>query len=186
MYKEILTREIIAKEVKRLCIKKILEMVLPMILMFCFLSAILSQLNRLNYNISVTSVIMLIFFAVCFIFTVTISCYIIFSNIYYYIKIKCNKFTIISDTVYQKNAKKTYYIGRGIFGTIPFSITFSRFSKYYIPYGKNYKSSEFFTTTDKRIYENTSIGDTFYLILINNKKILLAYPNSLFEYKDII
>ena len=59
-------------------------------------------------------------------------------------------------------------------------LNFSKYDEYLIP-DKNYTWSADFSTTDKGVYQLSSNGDEFYLVLSGSDKILYAYNKKFFE-----
>ncbi|MBR3968570.1 MAG: hypothetical protein IKJ93_03165 [Clostridia bacterium] len=65
----------------------------------------------------------------------------------------------------------------------PYRLSFNSYNKYLIPKGKNYRWSDMYCMDDKGVYNYSTIGDEFYLAVIDNK-IAFAYNKKLFELMD--
>ena len=93
-------------------------------------------------------------------------------------------FTISSDFVVKKLNKRRSHPGALMFPR-PYTLVFSRKSKYRIPNIKNYKWSNMFAIQDKNIFHCTDLNDEFYLISVGNRKNIIAYNKKMFEYQVI-
>ena len=123
-------------------------------------------------------------------FKVYFSCiyYIFFSVVMFYdllniiiglISIHCSNINITSDWVINKETK--HYSTR-LNTPKPYTLVFAHGGKYGIPYGKNYRWSNLYSSTDKIIYESTSLNDEFYLISIKKQKNIMAYNKKHFDF----
>ncbi len=102
--------------------------------------------------------------------------------------IAANKIKVVTREV--SNLSEHYYTfhlrigfrGRGC----DYFIHFKQYGKFLL-YRDNYKWSEIFKyMSDKTIYDCTSVGDTFYLAILGDKKIGMVYNTKLFKYEGNI
>ena len=66
----------------------------------------------------------------------------------------------------------------------PHNLNFKCYGIYTIPSGENYAWSKMHNMKDKSVFNSTNIGDEFYLVSFDNKRISLAYNAKLFEFKE--
>lgn len=102
-----------------------------------------------------------------------------------YNTIKKELFKIATDTLISCEEGATY-IGSAFAASFsrPYTLNFASYGQYCIPNEENYSSSELYTTTGDGVFYSSTIGDTFYLIIDNKNRILLAYNTKLFELSD--
>ena len=102
-----------------------------------------------------------------------------------YTTIKKDLFKIITDTLISSEEKATY-ISSAFAASFshPYALNFASYGQYCILSGENYSSSELYTMNDKGVFNSSTIGDTFYLIVDTKNRILLAYNTKLFELSD--
>ena len=181
--KEILTNEIIKKELKKISIYSIKA---DMFLIVCFLliATLFSLLvYKFNPNIFITVffVIVLILFLLRLIF-----------GFWFLAKIfraaDSEKFLITKEKLTDKVTPeieispirdKTYFIKPWIFPADPYRLIFDQ-KTYCIPIGLNYLWSQKYTMDQLGVFRSSNIGDEFYLVAIKNK-IIYAYNKKLFE-----
>lgn len=99
-----------------------------------------------------------------------------------YNTIKQDSFKIVTDTLISSEEKATY-IGSAFAASFsqPYTLHFASYGQYCIPGGENYSSSKLYAMNDKGVFNYSTIGDTFYLIVDTKNRILLAYNTKLFE-----
>lgn len=99
--------------------------------------------------------------------------------------IKKDLFKIATDTLISSEEKATY-IGSAFAASFssPYTLNFASYGQYCILGGENYSSSELYHMNDTGVFNYSTIGDTFYLILDTKNRILLAYNTKLFELSD--
>ena len=102
-----------------------------------------------------------------------------------YNTIKKDLFKIVTDNLISCQEKSTY-IGSSFAASFnrPYTLNFTSYGQYCVLEGKNYSSSELYAMSDKGVFNYSNIGDTFYLIIDKNEKILLVYNTKLFELLD--
>ena len=102
-----------------------------------------------------------------------------------YNTIKKDLFKIVTDTLISSEEKATY-IGSAFAASFsrPYTLNFASYGQYCILNGENYSSSELYTMNDKGVFNYSTVGDIFYLILDNKNRILLVYNTKLFELSD--
>ena len=64
----------------------------------------------------------------------------------------------------------------------PYTLVFSRGSKYRIPGIKNYKWSNMFDMQNINVFHCSNLNDDFYLISIGKRRNIVAYNKKMFEY----
>lgn len=64
------------------------------------------------------------------------------------------------------------------------SLFFESGNRYSIPRGINYGWSKKYSMDNRGVFRASKIGDEFYLAVIGNKKVLLAYNTKFFELRD--
>ena len=176
--KEILTREIIKKEIKHLYFANIrFTLIILSVFIICMLG--LWNIHKdLKYIkaifLSVTSVICIL----------SIVCTDFYKSVKYLYKVSRDEFKIVTDIVaYGIPSKhRTKFESE----RAPYKLFFSFYAEYNIPGGMNYKWSKNFCVRDEAIYNAAMKGDEFYLAVIDNKEIPIAYSKKHFElYNDI-
>lgn len=180
--KEILTREIIKKEIKHLYFANIrFTLIILSIFIICMFG--LRFTTEYMYKdikhieaifLSVTSVICIL----------SIVCTDFYKSVKYLYKVSRDEFKIVTDIVaYGIPSKhRTKFESE----RAPYKLFFSLYAEYNIPGGMNYKWSKNFCVRDEAIYNAAMKGDKFYLAVIDNKEIPIAYSKKHFElYNDI-
>ena len=174
MKKESLTKKNIISDLKLILIKEIITLItlLPLLIFVCLLCFFGPHSPAKGF--------MLIF---CIIFCG------FFTLIYIYALIRtvvplCNikKFTISSDLVTNKLAKRRGR-PRSLIIPRPYTLVFSRGSKYRIPDVSNYKWSNIYEMPDEDVFFYTDLIDDFYLINVSKRKNIVAYNKKMFEYQ---
>ena len=66
----------------------------------------------------------------------------------------------------------------------PCTLEFSKFGKFCIYDGTNYHSSKQFKMWYDELFRSSKIGDEFYLVIDDKKKILIVYNTKFFELKE--
>lgn len=183
MEKEFLTAQKIKYDYRRQFFSSIkASIVMPIILIFLILFVIY-LFSRLQNNKSFLLLEILIVSPPIFMI------YICFATVLEgykdYSTIKKDLFKIVTDTLISSEEKSTY-IGSAFAASFsqPYILNFASHGQYCIPSEKNYSSSEFYTMNDKGVFNYSTVGDTFYLIIGRKNRILLAYNAKLFELSN--
>lgn len=174
MKKEILTRENIISDLKLILIKEIIKLItlLPL-LIFVYLLFLFGPHSPAKD--------LVIFFCIMFCFFTLIYIYALLRTVVPLYKIK--NFTISSDFVTNKLNKRRHK-PHTLITPRPYTLVFSRGSKYRIPDTNNYKWSNMFEMPDKNVFHCTDLNDDFYLINVGKRKNIVAYNKKLFEYRE--
>lgn len=178
MQKEILTKENILSDLKSILIKEIKTLItLVPLLIFAYLLFLFGP-----HSPTKTKGFMLIFGIIFCVFLTLIYIYGLIRTVVPFCKIK--KFTISSDFVTNKLYKRRGR-RRSLIMPRPYTLVFSRGSKYRIPDIDNYKWSNMFEMPDKNVFHCTDLNDDFYLINIGKRRNIVAYNKKLFEYREV-
>ena len=174
MKKEILTRENIISDLKSTLTKEIKTSIstLPLMIFAYLLCFVFDDLHEKDF--------MLIFWMIFCAFLTLIYIYQLIRAIVPLFKIK--NFTISSDFVTKKLEKRRSH-PRSLIIPRPYTLVFSRGSKYRIPDMKNYKWSNMFEMPDKNVFHCTDINDDFYLISVGKRRNIVVYNKKMFEMK---
>ena len=89
-----------------------------------------------------------------------------------------NKFRITTDYLTECIPAK----GAGKYQT-PATLRFARYGKYAIQ-EENYTWSQMYNLNEMGVFRYSTVGDDFYIVTIDDKKILLAYNKKLFELEE--
>lgn len=178
MKREILTKENIISDLKLILIKEITTSITTLPLM---IFAYLLFLFGPHLHTKIKDFI-LIFWMIFCAFLTLIYIYDLVRAILPLYKIK--KYTISSDFVTKKLSKRRYRPHTFIIPR-PYTLVFSRGSKYRIPYTNNYKWSNMFEMQDKNVFYCTDLNDDFYLINVGKRRNIVAYNKKMFEYREI-
>lgn len=180
MKKDILTREKIKQDYKSISRKGVLPLILGSISLITLLALLIYLFLLLGYFNSFREIFMTL--------AIILLLYILISIIYDTCKkqklMQNNKFYITTDKLVACEEKRTF--GGGAFISSfskPHILYFQSYGKYCIPEYKNYSSSKMFSMNDSGVFNYSNKGDTFYLVICNNK-VVLAYNTKLFELKD--
>lgn len=178
--KEILTRDIIKKEIKSLYYSSIRFTVIILgICIVCMIGFwfILADIHKdLKY---IEGIFLLVTLLIC---TVVTICTGLLSNVKYLCKVSRDEFEIVTDVVdYGIPSKHRTKLESD---RAPYRLFFSSYAEYNIPGGMNYKGSKEFCVRDEAIYNGAMKGDEFYLAIIDNKEIPIAYSKKLFELQQ--
>ncbi len=183
--KEILTKEIIKKEVRYQAIREIaMAMVLPVLILFLILILKLldsdlvtsGAISSDKFGLTVIIVLLSILFLI-FIFVVAKNLNKIFS-------VQNDKYQIVKDRLINSQSVSGPVPSTSVSFYRPYRLYFSiKKRKYNIPSGKNYKWSKDFCMYDYNVFNSSTVGDEFYLIIANNK-VLYVYNSKFFEIKD--
>ncbi len=92
-------------------------------------------------------------------------------------KIKKRAFQIVTDELIGYKEKKV-----GPRTRRPHKLIFKSYGEYGIPSGKNYRFSERYAMSDDGVYNQSIIGDTFYLVVDDKEKIYAVYNTKWFEF----
>ena len=99
-----------------------------------------------------------------------------------YWNVKTGKFTISTDKIIDRKKKsfKRFKIG----SPNPHTLIFESYGQHYIQECPQYTWSHKLSMSDTDVFNDSFLGDTFYLILNKNKKIISAYNTKYFELKQ--
>lgn len=98
-----------------------------------------------------------------------------------FLLIQKKDFYITTDIVVKKLPQKR---GGKFHSPRPYTLEFKQSAPYKILDETNYNWSLLFPSTDKDIYDSTSLNDEFYLINIGKKKSIVGYNKKHFELKE--
>ncbi len=109
-----------------------------------------------------------------------------------YTKLRNGRYSILKDEVIgtdhtNRLEMTAYYYFWGIWFLLakaPYNLSFKCYGLYIIPFGENYAWSKMHNMMESSVYNSSNIGDEFYVISFDNKKIALAYNTKFFELKD--
>lgn len=175
MQKEVLTKENITSDLKLILNKEIIKLIalLPL-LIFVYLLFLFAPHSPAKGFMLIFCITFCVFFTLIYIYalvrTVVPLC-------------KIKNFTISSDFVTNKLNKRRHK-PRTLIIPRPYTLVFSRESKYRIPDINNYKWSTMFEMSDKNVFHCTDLNDDFYLINVSKRKNIVAYNKKMFEYKE--
>ncbi len=115
---------------------------------------------------------------------------------YKHFKLMCdinkNQFTVTTDKLVSCEEKHRFDLNYDFFKSSrlnlrlnrAYRLYFSVYGEYLIPRKKNHRWSDMHCMFDKDVYNYSVADDEFYLAVVGNKKIVLAYNAKLFEFKD--
>ena len=176
-HKEILTKEIIKNEALRYYrwdAIRLLTLIPPCVLVVCAIIFFASFLNEIWYNIIFYGLLSL--FAVAYIGLAL-------ALIIAVICIHNDKFEIFTDKLIGLE-DEIYTFFRRSYRPTRYTLHFVSGYKYEIPKGINYKWSSMYEMEDDGVFRSSDVGDLFYLISIDRKRIRLAYNTKMFEYRE--
>ncbi len=180
MQKEILTKAIIEKELKKFYPKNLLAGLLffPFYALMCFLLVFffilfINLLVRDKVTLNIIAGIIFAILAVIYFQAFA-------SSIKVMLDIRKNNYTISTDWVVDKLPRviSRYYNSR------PNTLVFARGGEYYIP-DNNYKWSKLYAMNDESVFNSTKIDDDFYVVSSGKYKNILAYNKRMFELVEI-
>jgi len=96
---------------------------------------------------------------------------------------KIKNFTISSDFVTNRINKRVP-LARSLTIPRPYTLVFSRRSKYRIPDINNYDWSNIYEMTDENVFFYTDLNDDYYLINVGKRENVVAYNKKMFEYQE--
>lgn len=183
MKKDILTIQKIKSDYRKLfysSIKTVILMPIILVLLITLIIYLFSCLQNKNLFLLLEILIISPPIFMCYICLATI-----FETYKDYNTIKKDLFKIVTDTLISSEEKATY-IGSAFAASFsrPYTLNFASYGQYCILNGENYSSSELYTMNDKGVFNYSTVGDIFYLILDNKNRILLVYNTKLFELSD--
>lgn len=175
MQKEILTRDIIKQEFRKQQIwnaKGALIAFILSIALLCFM-LYLFFINLIN---GVESLFMI---AVS-LFLVFVCCFALYKTVKNSLLADKDKFYITKDKLIRTEEK---IVGRRL--NRPYGLYFASYGLYSVLIWKHHYSwSKLYHMSDDGIYNTALLGDEYYLVIAEEKNILLAYNTKLFELKD--
>ncbi len=177
MRKELLTRDMIKKDIKEQYISGLIFITIHG-LFFTLLSAILIFNCAKNHYFNLSNLLFIIPLSI-----IAIICWFgLIISIINIIKIKNDRYEIVSDKLKRIETK----IGTSLYTSPlnrPNRFYFKNYGSYSLPYGKNHKFSKSFCMDDDRVVYYATEGDIFYLVILNNT-ITAAYNSRLFELEQ--
>jgi len=180
--KERLTREIIREELKRQGIHDTLRMIIPAVVLLvslCFLTYSYLQ------DDSALDTLTAIFWGALLLIFLYVFGAVALDSIKEYRELKRDRFSVITDRLVGVENKREHGPGTmGILFNRPYTLYFASYGPYCIRRGQSYKWSEKYRMTDKGSYTYSNIGDEFYLVTMNGKKILIIYNTKLFALEE--
>ena len=184
MKKQVLTKEKIKNEVRYQALREIvMGMVIPiLILVLIFILKLLDSDLVTSGAISsdkfgLTAIIILL--SILFLIFV----FVIVKNLNQIFSVQNNKFQIVKDRLINSKSGVGPVPSTTITFYRPYKLYFSANKrKYNIPSGKNYKWSKEFCMQDYNVFNSSTIGDEFYLVIINNKTIASVYNTKFFDF----
>ena len=189
--KEILTREIIKSEIKNIS-KDTMLSTIPLFVLSVFLLGLLILLNKSKIGSSL-GIMFFVFFGLVFIFAICTIIYQLLYSISAYNAAKNDAINIVVDKLLNKNDIPLYYKPYALIKTT-FNISLLTFGRkvmcfglnkiYNVPIGKNYAWSEKNSMDYKGVCRSSQVGDEFYLAVVENKKVILAYNTKFFELQQ--
>lgn len=183
MIKDILTTEIIKSDYKKE-FRSSIKIVIILSIVFVLLSLLIIYLFSHLKNTLLFLEILMLSPAMVFAF---ICLAVIFDSYKDYITINREQFKIVTDEIIGYQEKETYISSPFLSSfSHPYILEFKSYGNYWIPARENYTKSRNYSLTDKDVFNYTTVGDTFYLVIIKKRKILLVYNTKLFEFKENI
>lgn len=184
MEKEILTREIIIKDLKKEYSKNIKSFVIGLVIFAVFTLIMESVIYAMASKDKAPALMIILTVLFCITFLLFVG-YIIWQKLL----IKNIKLQITTDKLVQitESDYRVYPFFRHSRLHInashtPYYLYFSEYGKFAIPL-QNYNWSKAFACTDKGVYYTSKIGDEFYLA-ISGGKIVRVYNKRLFQLKE--
>ena len=178
MQKETLTKANIISDLKFIFIKEITTSIITLpLLVFVYLLFLFGP-----HSPTKVKGFMLIFCIIFCAFLTLIYIYDLVRTVVPLCKIK--NFTVTSDFVTNKLEERRSH-SRSFLMPRPYTLVFSRGSKYRIPDIKNYKWSNMFEMPDENVFHCSNLNDDFYLISIGKRRNIVAYNKKMFEYREI-
>ena len=180
--KEILTREIIKKEIKHLYFANIrFTLIILSIFIICMFGLRFTTEYMYKDIKHIEVIFLLVTVVICIL---SMACTGFYKNVKYFYKASRDEFKIVIDSVVYgipgKHRTKFEHESSS------YKLFFSSYAEYEIPGGMNYKWSKEFCMFNESIYNGAIKGDEFYLAVIDNKEIPIAYSKKHFElYNDI-
>lgn len=175
MKKEILTREKIIHDLNYIYSTK-------NIIIFALITLLLGGACAwvISLCFPLVSVGDIIYAIVCLMYALIIICFciVLVSSCRIKILISNNKFRITTDYLIERIPAKGAYKYRS-----PATLRFARYGEYAIQ-DNNYTWSEMFNLDELGVFRYSTVGDEFYIVTIDDKKILLAYNKRLFELEE--
>ena len=176
MQKEVLTREIIKKDYKRLFLSCVLDLIIGTVISLLFIILFFILLYK---TLPILAWIINFPFLLCVIIIVPIELSITCKKYYF---ICNNKFHIAKSVLVNYQEKTTYPTPKLSAYSTPHALYFNTYGKYSIPSKKFYQFSKT-KMSDNGIANTSFVGDEFYLILVKNK-IVYVYNTKLFELQE--
>ena len=172
--KEIITSENIIKDLNQLN-KYTIKIVSLLIAFVLFLILIVNSHINGSYNSKI--IVFAVGFALLLIWGIFLIIY-----IRKIIRIKNTQFKIVRAKLIGKSRKISGV--RSVNTGEPYSLEFSLYGKWKIYLSTNYLWTKYAQFSDETIYNNSIIGDEFYLVVDSKDAILVSYNSRFFEFKS--
>ena len=182
--KEILTIENIKKEVKYQTTREILmATIIPLLILLIILIIKLLDSNLVTSGAISSDKAGLCFIIVLLSILFIMYLFIVIKNAGLMFNVCTNKYEIIKDRLVNLKNGVGPVPSTSITFYKPYRLWFSiKKRRYNIPSGKNYKWSKDYCMYDYNVFNSSSIGDEFYLIIVNDS-IASAYNEKFFIYE---
>ena len=181
MTKDILTREKIKQDYNHGFARQARRMLIVLILWPVFVGSLIAFL--LIFSPTFSMKILLFVVTLLFVTCIYIASFTEFRKDHR--TIESDEFKVVSDRLISTKEKRVrspvrlrVRVGQ------PYVLEFSSYGSYCIPDGENYHSSEHYPMSDQGVFYNAKVGDTFYLVVDKNQRILLAYNTKFFELSE--
>lgn len=179
MEKEVLTREMIKKDYRKHFPKSnILALVIASIIVGIILAFLICS-NHMSPSFS--SFLTIIFASLVPFITVLVIC----DSIMTIRRVNNDEFYITTDKLVERQQKKTNFGNAVLISqSKPYAFIFKSYGKYIIMDGKHFTSSESLEMNEIDMYNSAYLGDEFYLVIGEKRRILLAYNKRFFELEE--
>ena len=180
MTKDILTRKKIKQDYNHGFARQARRMLIVLILWPVFVGSLIALLLIFSPTFSVK--ILLFVVTLLFVTCIYIASFAEFRKDHR--TIESDEFKVVSDRLISTKEKRVGFLFRLSHRAKPYVLEFSSYGSYAIPSGENYHSSENYSMSDQGVFYNAKVGDTFYLVVDKNQRILLAYNTKFFELSE--
>lgn len=180
--KEALTKEIIKKEIKDICVNSIKSdvfLIILFLLLIVFSSLLYAYHSTVGCLIFCVALLLPLLLRIVFGFVFLIKILLLTQK---------EKFNITKEKLNNKQSAekrttpirdKAFLIKPWVFPADPYWLFFPT-GKYGIPIGMNYLWSSSYTMDQLGVFRSSNVGDEFFLVIISNR-IILAYNSEFFE-----
>ena len=179
MEKISLTREMIKNDYRKHFPK---ANIIKLVIATLVAGIILAFLIYSNYmSPSFSSLVMIIFTSL----VPTLSFLILCDSIMTIRRVNNDEFYITTDKLVERQQKKTGFGNAVLISqSKPYAFIFKSYGKYIVMDGKHYTSSESLEMNEIDMYNSAYLGDEFYLVIGEKRRILLAYNKRFFELEE--